>query len=126
MAAKKVAYEPHPVHPARKAKLKALGYRIIDARFAPQGVAPYTRLDDGEDAPEIVEPELPPVPDALLSLGAFNAFDRNRDGRPGGSLPAAKRGLDDLKQRAQDLGIKIDRRWGRARLEKAIADAGGI
>jgi hypothetical protein len=28
-------YELHPVAPARKAELRAKGYKIIDARFAP-------------------------------------------------------------------------------------------
>tara|TARA_Y100000296_G_scaffold83214_1_gene113619 strand:+ start:1198 stop:1479 length:282 start_codon:yes stop_codon:yes gene_type:complete len=33
----KIAYEPHPVTPERKAELKAQGFKIIDARFAPEG-----------------------------------------------------------------------------------------
>jgi hypothetical protein len=32
----KIAYEPHPVTPERKAELRAQGFKIIDARFAPQ------------------------------------------------------------------------------------------
>lgn len=31
----KIAYEPHPVSPERKAELRAQGFKIIDARFAP-------------------------------------------------------------------------------------------
>jgi hypothetical protein len=31
----KIAYEPHPVTPERKAELTAQGFKIIDARFAP-------------------------------------------------------------------------------------------
>lgn len=31
----KIAYEPHPVTPERKAELRTKGYTIIDARFAP-------------------------------------------------------------------------------------------
>ena len=31
-----IAYEPHPVSPERKAELRAQGFKIIDARFAPQ------------------------------------------------------------------------------------------
>lgn len=30
-------FEPHPVLPERKAELRAQGYRIVDARFAPAG-----------------------------------------------------------------------------------------
>jgi len=36
----KVWYEPHPVTPERKAELRAKGFRIIDARFAPLNWAP--------------------------------------------------------------------------------------
>lgn len=31
----KIAYEPHPVSPERKAELVSQGYKIIDAAFAP-------------------------------------------------------------------------------------------
>ena len=31
-----VIYEPHPVTPERKAELRALGYRIVDAIHAPK------------------------------------------------------------------------------------------
>ena len=30
-----IHYEPHPVSPERKAELRALGFKIIDAQFAP-------------------------------------------------------------------------------------------
>lgn len=36
----KIAYEPHPVSPERKAQLRAEGLKIIDARFAPAELAP--------------------------------------------------------------------------------------
>lgn len=32
----KIAYEPHPVSPERKAELRAQGFKIIDAKFAPE------------------------------------------------------------------------------------------
>ncbi len=31
----KVIYEPHPVTPERKAELRALGFKIVDAAFKP-------------------------------------------------------------------------------------------
>lgn len=31
----KIIYEPHPATPERKAELRAQGYKIIDAQFAP-------------------------------------------------------------------------------------------
>ncbi|MEA5673222.1 hypothetical protein VA602_18025 [Pseudomonas sp. MH2] len=33
----KVIYEKHPISPERKAELRQKGYKIIDARFAPDG-----------------------------------------------------------------------------------------
>lgn len=35
-----IHYEPHPVTPERKAELRAMGKRIVDARFAPAGWKP--------------------------------------------------------------------------------------
>ena len=43
----KIAYEPHPVAPERKAELRAQGFKIIDARFKPAGaVEPETGSAD--------------------------------------------------------------------------------
>lgn len=42
----KIAYEPHPVSPERKAELRKQGFKIIDARFAPAGHKPL-ESDDG-------------------------------------------------------------------------------
>lgn len=35
---REIIYEPHPVTPERKAELRAHGYKIIDAMFAPETV----------------------------------------------------------------------------------------
>lgn len=43
----KIAYEPHPVSPERKAELRAQGFRILDIVFKPA---------DGEPAPVSVIP----------------------------------------------------------------------
>jgi hypothetical protein len=50
----KIIYEPHPVNAARKAKLQAEGYKILDAIFAPAGTPIHVKL---EEAVEPVEPE---------------------------------------------------------------------
>lgn len=50
----KIIYEPHPVNPARKAKLQAEGYKIIDAMFAPAGTPIHKKLNE-EIAPVVVE-----------------------------------------------------------------------
>jgi hypothetical protein len=36
----KIIYEPHPVTPERKAELRAAGFKIIDAVFAPDDTEP--------------------------------------------------------------------------------------
>ena len=36
----KIAYEPHPVTPERKAELRKQGYRIVDERFKPADAVP--------------------------------------------------------------------------------------
>jgi len=67
----KVIYEPHPVHPARKAKLQAEGYKILDAIFAPAGTPLHALLDEAVDnvqveaeyEPEDVDVVLEPVSD---------------------------------------------------------------
>jgi len=43
-----IAYEPHPVTPERKAELRAQGFKIIDARFAPPGEA----VEPQDEAPK--------------------------------------------------------------------------
>lgn len=55
----KVIYEPHPINPARKAKLQAQGYKIIDAVFAPPGTPLHEKLDidAGEETPLASVPE---------------------------------------------------------------------
>lgn len=52
----KIAYEPHPVTPERKKELRAQGFRIVDARFAPPDARPAPMV-----APASVT-ELPPPP----------------------------------------------------------------
>lgn len=50
----KIIYEPHPISPARKAKLQAEGYKIIDAIFAPAGAPIHQKLDTEDVAIEAV------------------------------------------------------------------------
>ena len=67
----KIIYEPHPINPARKAKLQAEGYKIIDAIFAPAGTPVHQKLDD-EVAP--IEPEAKPE-DTLVAYEAETEVD---------------------------------------------------
>ena len=47
MSQQPIIYEPHPVTPERKAALRAAGYKIIDAQFAPEG---YVHPDEAKPA----------------------------------------------------------------------------
>lgn len=49
----KIAYEPHPVTPERKAELREQGFRIIDARFAPAGALPAGEVAEAPTKTEI-------------------------------------------------------------------------
>lgn len=54
----KVIYEPHPINPARKAKLQEQGYKIIDAIFAPPGTPLHEKLEvEGDSEVAIAVPE---------------------------------------------------------------------
>ncbi len=55
MTEQKIAYEPHPVAPERKAELRKAGYKIVDARLKPEGLEDETA--DTELAPIHVLPE---------------------------------------------------------------------
>lgn len=65
-----------------------------------------------------LEPEVPaPVVGAVDSLATSSApdpFDRDGDGKPGGSLPQSERDdpvtRPELEQKARELGIKFDGR----------------
>lgn len=62
----------------------------------------------------------PPVPVPTTLPG--HPLDHDRDGRPGGSMPASARDLDELRAEAARLGIKVDGRWGARRLRAAIGE----
>lgn len=55
----KIIYEPHPISPARKEKLQAQGYKIIDAVFAPPGTPIHVKLE--VEAEEEVKEETAPA-----------------------------------------------------------------
>lgn len=44
---REIIYEPHPVTPERKAELRAAGFKIIDAQYAPEGAHVGEPLDPG-------------------------------------------------------------------------------
>jgi len=74
----KIIYEPHPISAARKAKLQADGYKIIDAVFAPIGTPIHKKL---EEEVEPVEPEAEPE-DALVAYEEEAEDAPAKRGRP--------------------------------------------
>jgi hypothetical protein len=62
--------------------------------------------------------DIPPIPTDLK----FSPLDLDRNGQPGGSLPADQRGGDiaALRAKAEGLGVTVDKRWGAPRLRKEI------
>jgi hypothetical protein len=75
-----------------------------------------TEYAEGEEHPEpSALPGGPPLAGALDADLKFGTFT--------GSVPAAVRGLDELRAEAEALGIKVDRRWGDKRLLAEIAKA---
>jgi hypothetical protein len=64
----KIIYEPHPINPARKAKLQEQGYKIIDAVFAPAGTPIHQGMEvtDGEEIVEAIEPVIAQEADEVI------------------------------------------------------------
>lgn len=60
MADAKIIYEPHPVSPERKAELRAQGFKIIDAAFAPEDAAEVAKPAPVEPAPVAEKPAAAP------------------------------------------------------------------
>jgi hypothetical protein len=58
----KIAYEPHPVSAARKAELRAAGFKILDARYKPPGAVVKQPEPVLEAKAEPITPALAPSP----------------------------------------------------------------
>ena len=81
----KIIYEPHPVTPARKAELRAEGYKIIDAVFKPaDGLdGPVVGADAAKPAAAAVEPLKSPWTASPGGGLSYAADHRKRHGRCG-------------------------------------------
>lgn len=92
-----VWYEPHPVSPERKAEIRALGFRILDAVFKP------------------ADEENPDVPELKLDAAEkpANSTDANGDGK----VTAA-----DLKEALTAKGVTFKANTSKAELQ-ALLDA---
>lgn len=119
-------------------------YVLEDGSIAhPRDVAPdangILRTSDGRavamrgDVPrsrsvEITDKDMKPAPSQgfgymTRDLAGGSPLDHDRDGAPGGSLPAGDRGLDALREEARAAGVTVDNRWGEKRLREEIEKA---
>lgn len=64
----KIAYEPHPVSAERKAELRAQGFKIIDARFAPE-VIDGIQAEETEAQAEASPPAVTGSPENIIIDG---------------------------------------------------------
>ena len=105
----KIAYVKHPVTPEEKAKLRAGGYQIIDARFAPkdyQGKA----IADADDLEPIAVDNISLAPST--DEGELKIIDLD-------SMSA-----DELRDVARNLGIPFHGSSGAEKIKQAIIDSG--
>ena len=100
----------------------ASGMTIVDAtayanRLTPERVVGAVPPPTAEIAARIEA--------ALAPANLPHPLDHDHKDGPGGSLPAEERGdvLAALRAEAEALGLKVDRRWGEAKLRAAIAGA---
>ena len=56
-----IVYEPHPVSPERKAELRAQGFKIVDARFAPEGFSNALQQQEKVEAETEAQASLAPA-----------------------------------------------------------------
>lgn len=54
-----IIYEPHPVSPERKAELRKQGFKIVDARFAPEGFCDALQQQEEVEAKTEAQTEAP-------------------------------------------------------------------
>lgn len=93
---------------------------------SPRGIytlAGYVQFEPGEEREvDISEAEHGSLASYFQAAGArLPQLDRDNDGHPGGSLPAAERRLDDLRAQYEELfGNAPDGRWGEKRLNDEI------
>lgn len=102
----KIIYEPHPVTAERKAELRADGYKIIDAVFAPQGHA----RENGPTVAEYVAAGYFAVnypPKGYVSVSTDDEIAEAIAAQAAESKPIDKLKVDELKALLTDKGIEI-------------------
>lgn len=98
----KIIYEPHPVHPSRKAKLQAEGFKILDAIFAPAGTPIHKEMDMPPEAPEH---------DVALEAAAAAALKAEAEAAAEAELKAAaaaarKKAFDAANQASDTVAVE--------------------
>jgi hypothetical protein len=92
---------------------------------APRANAPSADGSWGEPAPAKEPPILLSDGETGSPTSQFHPLDHDQNGSPGGSLPAAQRGKEELYAQLDELGLEYDKRWGARRLQALIDNAQG-
>lgn len=126
----KVIYEKHPVTPERKQQLRSQGYTIIDARFAPKGYVHPDANTSGDAsgnaaAVDVADAHGAPTHDAVQDQVAAHQDDDSQSAA-GDNLEGMT--LDELKELAKELGVKVHANSGADKFIEAIraADNAGV
>lgn len=124
----KTIFEPHPVTPERKKELRAQGYTIIDAVFAPADYV-HPDLAAAKKAREMAEADAA----AKKALADKDQGDAGGQGggaasQPDGAPPAAGDGLDALEAEqlhalAKERGVKVHANAGADKVRAALREA---
>ena len=129
----KIAYENHPVSRERKRELNAKGFRVLDARFAPAGVA-LAQATEGQYDGRVPEQEQREQLIADLTARGV-AFDPAMSAvelralsitPPGGGK--TDDGLDDLDASqlhalAKERGVTVHHKVGADKVREALREA---
>lgn len=124
--APRVAYEPHPVTPQRKKELRAQGFKIIDAVFAPVGrIEPVAAVNDGK---------VPEDRERITLMGELRdrsiTFDESMPTDELRALTITPQGdgldeleADELHVLAKERGVKVHANAGADKVREALRKA---
>jgi hypothetical protein len=95
----------------------------VERAYRNAGIGTHAVAAPGDVSRHLSCLEPPPVglvEMAKAGISHHDPLDHDGDGEKGGSLSAEARGLDDLRAKLENAGVKADRRWGESRLRREI------
>lgn len=106
---RKTAYVVHPVTPEQKMALSNQGYKVLDARHAPEGVEVFWFDDDGE----------------MVSGESAVAQESTNEPSAEPQEPDEDERKQELIAELKEYGVNKDMRTGLDKLEELLAEAKG-